>query len=322
VRRATAAAITTLLVACLGPQVSDEVGGGELILPAGSTVPRIEDDPALAAQIDDHDGVGATIPRYTAFAAGEVTHYWDLGPAPDFVAPVYVLHRRSGDTLEQLAHPPIFDAIPGDAGYSPYWLMYAVEVADSYAGEIIPSVAALNQAHDTGLVVDQRSMEGNINCPVILDSVTVDDGGDASSAPRRGTFYYRGRAGTYLDFGVTELAADRVTVPATPLYVLRREGGEPLSEPARGVDMTGDGDLRDTNNVFALPRSDAAWSPLCREIGVTVLASTQSIDSSRDEAVADVRAAVQLFGSGGAPTSLVVALAPETRRFNCPQRGN
>jgi hypothetical protein len=284
-------------------------------------VPRIEDDAALAAQIDEHDGVGATIPMYTAFAAGQVTHYWDLGPAPDLAAPIYVLYRKNGDTLEKLPHPPIFDAVPGDTGYSPYWHPFSVEVTAAYAGEVIPSVEALNQARDAGLVNGPRLMPTNVNGPVILDDVTIEDGGSAAGAPRRGTFYYRGRAGTYLDFGETKLASDNVTVPSVDFYVLRREGGEPLSEPLRGVDMTGDGDTRDTNDVFALPRSDAAWSPLCRERTVTVAVATKSIDTSGDEAVADVRSAAQLF-SGGAPTAAVIAVGAETRRFNCPQRGN
>jgi hypothetical protein len=180
-------------------------------------------------------------------------------------------------------------------------------------------VEALDLARTAGLGNGPRLQATNIDGPVVPSGVTVDDGGDPATAPRRATYYYGGRAGTYLDFGTTELAADRVTVPATPFYVLRREGGEPLSEPARAVDMTGDGDTRDTNNVFGRARSDAAWSPLCREIPVVVAAATRSIDTSRDDSIADLRDAEQLF-AGATPTAAVIAVGPEARRFNCPQR--
>lgn len=319
--RRPVALAATLLTACLGPQVSDELGFDGLVLPAGSTVPSIEDDPALAAQIAANDGVGVTIPLLTGFVAGQPTRYWDLGPAPDFAAPIFILTHDVGGTALELPHPPIIDAIPGDEGYSPYWNTFRVAVSAAYAGEVIPSVAALDEARASGLVGAPRLKPMNVNCPVIPASVTVEDGGDPQLAPRRATFYYRGRVGTYLDFGATPLAADNVTVPTTDLFVLRREGGEPLSEPARGVDMTGDGDTRDSNNVFARPRSDAAWSPLCREIPVTVVSTTKSIDSSNDEDIADLRSAAQLF-SGGVPTAAVVAVGAEARRFNCPQGGN
>ena len=316
--RRTVALAATILCACLDPQVSDDVLETNLILPAGSTVPLIEDDPALLAQIVANDGVGAVIPLYAGFAAGQPVRYWDLGPAPGFAAPIYVLHRDVGGTLEPLPHPPIFEAIPGDVGYSPFWNLFVVEVTDLYDGEVIPSIAALNQAREAGLLGAPDLEPTNINCPVVPSNVLVEDGGNSADQPRRGTFFYRGRAGTYLDFGQSPLAADRVTVPTIELYVLRREGGEPLSEPARGVDITGDGDVRDTNNVISLLRTDSGWSPLCREITVTVDTDVSSIDTSGDETVADVRNAAQLFLSGS-PTSLVVAVGAEARRFNCPQ---
>ena len=53
--------------------------------------------------------------------------------------------------------------------------------------------------------------------------------------------------------------------------------------------MTGDGDMLDTNDVYT------TTSPLAHTVRVTVAAGTRSIDSSRDETIADLRTATQLF---------------------------
>jgi hypothetical protein len=159
---ALAAALTA---ACLGPQVSDEVLDEGLILPAGTTVPAIADDLELAAQIDEHDGVGATVPLYTGFVGGQAVRYWDFGPAPDFAAPMYILYRDVAGTLERVAHPPIVDLIPGDPSYSSFCNLFIVEVTDLYDGQVIPSVAALNQARDIGLVGAPDRESVVINCP-------------------------------------------------------------------------------------------------------------------------------------------------------------
>jgi hypothetical protein len=92
----------------------------------------------------------------------------------------------------------------------------------------------------------------------------------------------------YYDFGPIPLM-NKVRVPEAVRYILHRTGEDPLSEPSRGVDMTGDGDMLDTNDVYT------TTSPLARTVRVTVAAGTRSIDTSRDEELADVRTATQLF---------------------------
>jgi hypothetical protein len=312
-----------LAPACVGPQVSDVPASAGMVLPPYVTVPSLYDDPDAAAAIDVADGFGASIPLLSGFAGGASTRYWDLGSAPEFAAPAFVLVRREGDAVVELPHPPIFGQIPGDPGYSPYRRLFTLEVTAAYGGETIPSVAAVNEAQEKGLVgAAERTADGR-NWPVAAAGVTVGGGGAAGGPAMGGArpFFFEGKSGVSLDFGAAPTEMGPVTVPAGDLYVLRREGGEPLSEPARGVDMDGDGDVFDTNNVFAATAAGAASSPRCREVSVTVTAGITSIDTSRDETQAEIRGAAQLFAAAGTPLSPpVVAVHPGERVFNCPRR--
>ena len=53
----------SVLAGCLEPLVSDEVVEPTLILPAGSIVPSLLDDPEELAQIIDGDGLSGPIIR-------------------------------------------------------------------------------------------------------------------------------------------------------------------------------------------------------------------------------------------------------------------
>src|SRR5215470_12505973 len=110
--------VLTLLAGCLGPQVSDEVQPVSRVLPAGTQVLSLYDDAAEAAQIAANDGVPDLIPLWSGFADGRPVQFWDVGPAPGFAAPLYVLFSRdTGGTLMPVDHPTILGVIPGDAGY-------------------------------------------------------------------------------------------------------------------------------------------------------------------------------------------------------------
>lgn len=310
-------ALVTLATGCLGPQVSDEASAPGGILPPGAVVPRADDDPAIAAQLDQLDGVDASVALIGGFAAGRPTRTWDFGPAPAIAAPLLVLAQRSATgALEPIDHNTIVDAIPGDPGYSPFWAVFMVEVTDRYAGELITSFAAVAAAVDAGLVLSPVGTGAAVNCPTVAPDVTVDVG-TSQPLPATSRFYYRGTTVPYFDFGPMPIDADRVTVPEQRHFVLRREGAEPLSEPIRGVDLVGDGDLVDTNDIYERAADDPDRSPLCRSVAVAVVAETASIDTSRDDEVADLRAASQLFAPGPVP-AVVTAVAVGDELRNCP----
>ena len=275
------------LAGCLGPQVSDR--SVTAILPAGATVPEIANDTVLAMQIASHDSIDGVLPLVSAFADGLPVHVWDFGIAPRFAAPLLVLMRRDANrTLTPVAHPRIADALPGDRGYSPFWALFVVEVTDRYAGEQLTSLEAVDEAIDRGLALPPVATDNGINCPVTAGDARIAVGGGQQPIGPNGEFFFRGLRAHCYDFGPIPLI-NKVRLAEGVRYILHRTGEEPLSEPSRGVDMTGDGDLLDTNDVYT------TTSPLARTVHVTVAAGTRSIDSSRDEEIADVRTATQLF---------------------------
>lgn len=275
------------LAGCLGPQVSDR--SVTAILPAGAVVPEIASDAALAAQIASNDSIDGVLPLVSAFANGLPVHVWDFGPAPRFAAPLLMLMRRDANqTLAPVEHPTIADALPGERGYSPFWALFVVEVTDRYAGEQLTSPEAVDEAIERGLALPPVATDDGINCPVVDDDARITVGGGQEPIGPNQVFYVRGLRARCYNLGPVPLI-NKARVPEAVRYILRRTGEDPLSEPSRGVDMTGDGDILDTNDVYT------TTSPLARTVRVTVAERTLSIDSSRDETIADLRTATQLF---------------------------
>ena len=289
-----AAMLVLILCGCLGPRVSDEPGAGDDILPAGSTVPSADDDAALDARIAAHDGVAGTVARLSAFAAGAPAHVWSFGPAPAFAMPVFVLVRETGpDQYTFVDHPPIADAVPGAPTYSPFATLFYVEVTDAYQGQLLTSTQAVQSAVEQGLVNAPFVAKHGVHWPIVAADVRLDAGGATPLSPATRMFY-GGEQVRYFDFGDLALT-DAATPAVLPRYVLHRDGEEPLSEPIRHVDMDGDGDTDDSNDVYALAPADAGYSPARNTIDVAVPAGTSSIDTSQDERVAQIMDATQLF---------------------------
>lgn len=308
-------ALVLLLAGCLAPQVDDtRAPSGDIVAP-GTAIPSIDDEAEDAATIAANDNVEGTVPRLSAFAAGAPVHGWDFGPAPSFAAPVYVVMRRlpNGD-LERVAHPPIVGTIPGEGGYSPFWSELALVVTDAYAGELITSSTAIEEAVRRGLVHAPEPLGIALDGPIVASDVRLDVGGAAIAAST--LFYYEHHTVAYFDFG--EMPVDRaVEVRSAPRYVLRREGQEPLSEPIRGVDIDGDGDTADTNDIYERAPHDPGRSPLCERIDVVVAAATGSIDTSGNDATADLTSMLQLF-TPGPVTGTVIAFQASGELRHCP----
>jgi hypothetical protein len=286
---------------CLEPRVSDEVPGTGLILPAGSIVPSIATDPILAAQVDAGDAVDRRVPLNSGFVGGGQVFFWDFGPAPDNSAPLIFLRRPTTDgSIELVPHPPILDVIPGDPNYTPFWAIWHVDVTELYDGEVIPSLEALQEAQDRGLVVMPEQRPTYLNCPVVHPDVRIEVGaGNEDAAPSPG--FYRGLQVDLVNFAFRPLLEDKTHVPIADLYVLNRDGSAPLDEVQRDVDMTGDGDTNDSNNLFQYARADEPYTPLSRVVLVTVPEEYMSIDSYADEAMADATDDADLFDTGSDP---------------------
>ncbi|MEO8551397.1 MAG: hypothetical protein ABI678_15570 [Kofleriaceae bacterium] len=308
-------AALALAAGCLGPQVSDAVPATD-ILPANAPVPSVEDDPVLAGQLAEYDGVADTIPRETAFASGGVIHTWDFGPAPAFAAPLFILVAPDGDgVLSRIPiHPTVIEAMPGDPGYSPYWAAFFVQITDRYHGEQLTSSAAIADAVTEGLVLPPVAQSFAINCPATASTTRLQVAPTLWLAPPA-HFFYRGMTVPYYDFGPMPLIGG-VMVGERARFRLHRQGEDVLDEIDRGVDITGDGDLGDTNDIYAGQGDPLALTPHARTIDVTIVSSVAAIDSYNDETLSDVKTESALFTP--APTSLVVAVHPSDELHDRP----
>ena len=311
----TRAAIAALaaVAGCLGPLVDDTPATSPDLLPAGSDVPLADDDPEIAEEIRANQYVSGTVPLLAGFGGGVPLAAWDFGPAPDHTAPLFVLVDADG---EEIDHPEIVDVAPGDPGYSPFWTVWKVPVTDRYADELITSLAALDDARALGLVgAPEISEQGELEPIVTRDVLLAAEGGQPAHDSEE-LFYYRGVAVKYFELGPVPLEDDRVSVAIGTRYILRREGGEPINEVIRQVDLDGDGDRFDSNDILSGVTAGIAYTPVYRTWRVVVPAATMSIDTTGDQTMADHRDARQLFDPGPLPgTVLGYEMTDELRVF-------
>lgn len=287
---------------CLGPLVEDTLPTS--VLPSGSEVPSLLDRPELAAQLDEYSplgGDGANLGFTSGFRDTAPFAYWDFGPAVATPLPLYVLVDYTGAWVQD--HPPIVDAVWGDPGYQPLCTIYHVRVGPNYVGQRMASFEAVRDAQQAfpPIVAAPVSTDEVIACPIVHPGASLSRPGKPDASPT--VAYYRGVAISVFAFTGQPLGtvADVAAAPQGGyLLSLRREGGEPLSEPHRRVDMTGDGDRRDTNNIVFAKAGAGAGTGVLRRLSVVVAADYGSIDTSGDDAVADFTAGAQLF----APESL------------------
>lgn len=322
------ASVALALPACLDPLVSDVVERPHLILAAGTELPELTDDPIARAALDRADGLDDDyIELRSAFARGERIWYWDLGPASPSPIPLYMLvvadpqgffETPAGRFSPLPGHPPIFDAIPGDPGYSPWWTVVLWPVTEAYADQVLGSFAAMDEAFRQGLVSASVTLPMAINCPVVLPEARLENvPGDASSLTEPNPAYYQGSEVYYFSFDAIPVTGPSVPVP--PLYMLRREGGEPLSEPWRGVDFTKDGDQVDSNDLFAEVPGDAGYSGMV-ELFDAVVTDGEFIDESGSDDSSELDDAAQLFSDGEPDPERTVALHSQGIVANRPLR--
>jgi hypothetical protein len=196
-----AALAVALCSGCLDAMVDDEPGYSRLVVPQGTAVASAYDDPLLARKIDTNDGLGmGPIPIKTGYAAGSEVRYWDLGPARR-AAPAYVLLSCVGGNQTPLQHPPIFESIPGEGDYSPFRAIYPTCVTERYAGQLITSVAALEDAIELELLLEPSPATSWRNWPVVNRNVDLSLG---STARRAGEAYYEGKVVLFHQFADQE----------------------------------------------------------------------------------------------------------------------
>lgn len=285
-RSLTLSALLLLLTASCG---SD---GPVAYQPPGTNVPDLATaDPALAAMVEEADGVEGTRPMLNGFVDGEPVRYWTIGLSPAAPQRVGVLCRESGGECALEDHPLVLEALPGEEGYSHFGRVVEVRLSEGYGGEVMASFDAIDDAVADGLAtLEERN--AYINCPIVGPGVRLETD-EGERAPRAA--YVRGMQTQCMLFdegtgrlGLGERGTEMGEVLIRNVYVLTREGETmPLTEAARMEDITGDGDAVDSNNIFGAALGDVDYTPLWRMVGVTVPSGYASIDTTGDQTMAD-----------------------------------
>ncbi|HJL19672.1 MAG TPA: hypothetical protein RMH99_28680 [Sandaracinaceae bacterium LLY-WYZ-13_1] len=261
-------------------------------------LPSLYDDPALAAQVAEADGIDGVAPRLGGFVHGAPVRYWTVGGATEVAMPVYRLCRAEGDeTCAPIDHPPVVDRIPGEDGYSAFGQVHWVQLPEGWDGRLASVDAIEAEIGERGLAPPVATSE-LWHCPIAGADARLDVGLEEPMGPDE-TVYVRGMEARCFDFTATR--DHRAVLPdgtmfVRNVYVLQREGEDaPLVEAARMEDLTGDGDTTDSNNVFGVGLEDFDYTPLWRLVVVTVPDDYASIDTAGDEATADYTDSAQMF---------------------------
>jgi hypothetical protein len=263
-----------------------------------SPAPSVYDDPILAAQIAEHDGLDDVQARYGGFVHGEEAYYWGIGRASPETMPLYQLCARTEtEDCAPIDHPPIVDLLPGDEGYSHFGRIHQVRVLPSWRGRLT-SVEEIDAAVTRGDAQPPIATQRYLHCPIAAPEAELDVGDSASVTPDT-RIYVRGMEARCFDFtppsGPGLLDLDGLMIVRN-VYVLRRESETaPLHEAMRMEDLTGDGDMVDSNNVLGVGLADSDYTPLWRVVRVTVPDTYGSIDTYQDEERADYTSASDMF---------------------------
>lgn len=324
------------LVGCIDPLAEDDVPPRDIIFhfdPERDERPTPREaaasshdwgvDPGLADRIDENDEVDEYYPRLSAFSGGERVWYWDFGTSPTFAAPLWRLVNpfAEGEEHVPVDHPLIWDVVPGDPAYSPYWRIYDVPITDKYNGERLISRRALDEALEMGLILPPQPLDLYANCPVVDENVRMQvrpgsfpawdeepcPGNESATCIQPHYAYYKGVRVAYFDSNGPRPIDPDGEMGESMVYELRRETESlPLSEPVRGVDITGDEDAVDTNDIFEHTPCSDEYTPVHETTEVFVVGTYASIDTNESETEADARNWFDLFNGNGSPRTLLV----------------
>ena len=289
--------LSTVSLLFAAPLVGCSDGGPTLVLGAGEQVPVSDTDPALAAQLRDGDALSGDQPRFTAFANGASVQYWVLPGDSQVPGRAY----QVCETLERgvcvpAEHPLVLDTLPGEAGYTPYVELFRVALRRSGRDKQFPSFGAIEEGVRRGMLEPPVSSGRYTHVAIVGDDVRLEVDEGAYASPTR--LFARGFRVTVFDFNAAHGTAllQAGEVPFRNVYMLRRTSeAQPVSESARGVDLSGDGDQRDSSNIFGVDLSDGDYTPLWQLVDVEVADTYQGIDTFMDDTQSDYRDVHQMF---------------------------
>jgi hypothetical protein len=238
----------------------------------------------------------------TGYFGGAEVKFWDLGElTATTLRPMYIFRRKGDDATttsmstsmaDLSTHPSLIDGIPGDSSYSPLRQIFVVYVKDSYRGEHITSIRALEDAIEIGIVTAPSASTFFANCVVVPSSARLQTA-DSGEAAEPEVAYYRGRVVRQFCIGelVSKVGAimlnnDKFT-PGNA-YVLRRQNeSKALDETLLDIDLNEDGDIFDTNTVFNDDVGSDTYSGIWKAYDVVVPRSVKLGDITQESAIFD-----------------------------------
>jgi hypothetical protein len=292
-RLANFLAIALLCSGCLERSETEPPAYSSYVLAAGVEVRPLERTQSAKMKLDLNDGLtGPLIPLRTGYVAGAEVQYWDLGTAPLTAEPMWVFKRHDA-AGPALTHPPVVDSIPGDTVYSPIRIIFDVYVTALYNGQQFPSLRAIDDGVELGLLEQPVQTETFTNCVVTIKENQLEAG--AGIPPHDSTpAFYRGREVN--QFCVNDLMGGNGIFPTkmgAPVFgsalLLRREN-QPLSldESLFKSDLNADGDMLDSNAVYDSDVGDMTYTSLWKNLDVVVSSDYvfghfQALDSMFDK---------------------------------------
>jgi hypothetical protein len=265
-----------LLTGCLDSGDPEKAGYSAQLLAPDAQVPIYDSDEALRARLNAADGQESTmIPLRTGYAGGREVHYWDFGVTLSGAKPVWVFGARGADGgMVDTGHPDLIDSVPGDMGHTSFRKVYQVYFTKAYAGQLITSVQALEDALELGLLEEPTSANFYANLPVVLADAELEVGPDETPLKPE-PVYYRGRITHQFKLGAARgpgaFMVEKPPLPSPNAYLPRRQDeAKPLEEAAWRADLNGDGDTTDSNVVFSLAPGDMGYTSLWKQIDVVV----------------------------------------------------
>ena len=186
--------------------------------------------------------------------AGQVVEYYNFDVQPVNPAPIYVLFK-DGSTSPVPNQLNIIDVLPGEGGYSDFWLVNKVTVPSNYQANEVASIAEIQSR---GYAVEATTTI--VNCPVVPEGSTATKRiGGGSTGLNMG--WYKEKIVSYFTFDEKAIVASGGNVPTSLIYVCfninpAETGGGP---PSGFKTETG---TAQTHNVVVTVPSTADYSPL------------------------------------------------------------
>ncbi len=209
---------------------------------------------------------------------GAMVNYYNFDVQTSKPDDIYVFFK-SGATSPLSGQNNVIPTIPGDAGYSDFWLVNKVTVPDNYVPNSLTNEAAVLASGYT--ITKTTSI---VNCPVVPFGSTAAKSFTAGTSSVLINCWYKDMAVTYFNFGEAPINTTASgLVPLSPIYVMFNDNA---AGPSSGFKVeTG---TMQTHNVLATVPGDSDYSPLWNVnvinnsnfAGVTNLATATSYPST------------------------------------------